>query len=100
MLLPCRTRANTGRPNLAQVSSRQVDFRLAIKAMTKPENRPAKKRGRPATGRGQTIGVRMSPEQIADIDAWISTRTEKLSRPEAIRRLALAKARVDLDSGD
>ena len=53
-----------------------------------------------ASQTGQLIGVRLQPEQLADIDAWISTRTEKLTRPEAIRRLALAKARVELDSGD
>lgn len=44
--------------------------------------------------------VRLQPDQLADIDAWIATRTEKLSRPEAIRRLALFKARHDLDGGD
>jgi hypothetical protein len=42
----------------------------------------------------------MRPDQLADIDAWISTRTHPMTRPEAIRQLALAKARVDLDGGD
>jgi hypothetical protein len=48
----------------------------------------------------ETIAVPLRPEEIADVDAWIATRTRKLSRPEAIRELALAKARIDLDSGD
>lgn len=44
--------------------------------------------------------VRMTPEDLADIDAWIATRAHPMTRPEAIRQLALAKARVDLDGGD
>jgi hypothetical protein len=44
--------------------------------------------------------VRLQPDQLADIDAWIATRTHPMTRPEAIRQLALAKARVDLDGGD
>jgi hypothetical protein len=31
--------------------------------------------------------VRMHDEQIAAIDEWIDTHGEKISRPEAIRRL-------------
>lgn len=42
----------------------------------------------------------MRQDQIADIDAWIATRTHKVTRSEAIRQLALTKARTDLDSGD
>lgn len=61
---------------------------------------PSVKRGRPATGRGETIGVDLEPTELADIDAWIATRSHPMTRPEAIRQLALAKARVDLDGGD
>jgi hypothetical protein len=42
----------------------------------------------------------MQPDQLADIDAWIVTRPHPVTRPEAIRQLALAKARKDLDTGD
>lgn len=47
----------------------------------------AKKRGRPATtGTGQTIGVRMLPELVSPLDAWIAAQPDpKPSRPEAIR---------------
>ena len=31
--------------------------------------------------------VRLPPEELAEIDGWILTQKEKLSRPEAIRRL-------------
>jgi hypothetical protein len=47
-----------------------------------------------------TIAVTLRLDELADIDAWIATRAHKLSRPEAIRTLALAKARLELDSGD
>ncbi len=49
---------------------------------------------------GTLVGVRLQPDQLADIDAWIATRAHPMTRPEAIRQLALAKARVDLDGGD
>jgi hypothetical protein len=57
------------------------------------------KRTRPP-GPGTQIEVLLEPEQLADIDAWIATRSHPMTRPEAIRQLALAKARVDLDGGD
>jgi hypothetical protein len=47
-----------------------------------------------------TIEVTLRPDELADVDAWIATRAHRLSRPEAIRTLALAKARLELDSGD
>lgn len=53
-----------------------------------------------APGPGAQIQVRMQPDQLADIDAWIATRSHPMTRPEAIRQLALAKARVELDGGD
>ena len=60
-----------------------------------------KQRGRPYTGgRKPGVLVRMTPEDLADIDAWIATRAHPMTRPEAIRQLALAKARANLDGGD
>jgi hypothetical protein len=50
---------------------------------------------------GETlVSVPLQPNELADIDAWIATRTHPMTRPEAVRQLALAKARVDLDGGD
>jgi hypothetical protein len=50
-----------------------------------------KKRGRPkSTGRGELVGVRLLPEPLAALDAWIAKQREELSRPEAIRRLVEA----------
>jgi hypothetical protein len=45
-------------------------------------------RGRPETGIGPAIGLRLYPELSADLDAWIERQPEpRPSRPEAIRRL-------------
>jgi hypothetical protein len=44
--------------------------------------------GRPATGRGRTIGVRVHPDLDSALDAWIAQQPEpKPSKPEAMRRL-------------
>ncbi len=51
-----------------------------------------KRRGRPATGQGTLIGVRLQPDQLAALDAWIARQKDVgLTRPEAVRRI-LAKA--------
>jgi hypothetical protein len=63
---------------------------LALISMTAQEKMLAKKRGRPATGRGQTIGVRMLPNQLAQLDAWIAVQPKPVSRPEAIRAMVAA----------
>lgn len=46
-----------------------------------------KKRGRPATGKGESINVRLQPDQLAAVDAWAAKQEDGPSRPEAIRRL-------------
>ncbi len=45
-------------------------------------------RGRPTTGIGKAIGLRLYPDLEQRIDAWIATHPDpKPSRPEAIRLL-------------
>jgi len=45
-------------------------------------------RGRPKTGIGPNIGLRLYPELEAALDAWIAEQPEpRPSRPEAIRML-------------
>jgi hypothetical protein len=45
-------------------------------------------RGRPRTGIGETLGLRLYPDLQADLDDWISHQDDpKPSRPEAIRQL-------------
>jgi hypothetical protein len=47
-----------------------------------------KRRGRPKTGIGPHVGLRLYPELEKRLDAWISKQGEAdLGRPEAIRRL-------------
>jgi hypothetical protein len=60
-----------------------------------------KKRGRPALYEGSNgkgapqIGLRLPPNDLAAVDAWIAKRKEPdLSRPEAIRRLVEMGLRV------
>ena len=60
-------------------------------------DKPKKKMGRPTTGIGPAIGLRLYPDLEADIDAWIVRQPDpKPSKPEAIRRL-IRKA-LDSDS--
>jgi hypothetical protein len=62
--------------------------------MAKPTK---KRRGRPATGKGEPVLVRMQPAQLKALDAWILAKAApRPSRPEAIRDLlkqALGKHR-------
>lgn len=44
-------------------------------------------RGRPATGIGPAIGLRLYPELDAQLGVWIAMQPQPISRPEAIRRL-------------
>jgi hypothetical protein len=47
-----------------------------------------KKRGRPPTGRGIQVGERWHDAELAAVDAWIASSSDKtISRAHAIRRL-------------
>jgi hypothetical protein len=46
-----------------------------------------KRRGRPATGKGTPITVRLGRDELELLDGWIEGNGAALSRPEAIRRL-------------
>jgi len=49
---------------------------------------PRKKRGPPATGKGEPVVVRMHPPMLAGLDGWIARQKQPFpSRPEAVRRL-------------
>lgn len=43
--------------------------------------------GRPKTGVGTPVMVRLNPDQLAGLDAWIARQAESQTRPEAIRNL-------------
>jgi len=57
--------------------------------MTKPLDVNTKSRGRPkTTGTGELVGVRLQPDQLTALDAWIDRQPEpKPSRPDAMRKL-------------
>jgi hypothetical protein len=44
-------------------------------------------RGRPLTGIGKPVGLRLYPDLERRIDDWASKQSDKPGRPEAIRRL-------------
>jgi len=46
-----------------------------------------KSRGRPTTGIGKPIGLRLYPDLDKRLDAWRARQRDKPSKPEAIRRL-------------
>lgn len=45
-------------------------------------------RGRPPTGKGELIGVRLRPDVLARLDEWRTRQPGIPTRPEALRRLA------------
>jgi hypothetical protein len=63
--------------------------------MARQEKMLAKKRGRPATGRGKTVVVRCHNSLLESIDEWRRSEPDRPTRARAIRRLverALATA--------
>jgi cytochrome c553 len=56
--------------------------------MARQETLVAKKRGPKPTGIGFPIQVRLQPDQLAALDAWIARHPDpKPSRPEAVRQI-------------
>jgi hypothetical protein len=55
--------------------------------MKKSINVIKKGRGRPATGQGTLVGVRLQPSQLDALDTWIAKQDAPLTRPEAIRAM-------------
>jgi hypothetical protein len=54
-----------------------------------------KKRGPKPTGKGTQVGERWHPTEIAAIDAWIASSSDKtLTRAHAIRRLVAIGLKV------
>jgi hypothetical protein len=51
------------------------------------DNRKKRGRGRPPTGIGKPIGLRLYPALERRVDQWASRQPDKPGRPEAIRRL-------------
>lgn len=66
--------------------------------MPKPTiNASKKRRGRPATGKGTQVVVRMQPTALERLDRWAAEQ-KVTSRPEAVRQLVDLGLRVDPDN--
>lgn len=72
---------------LAHASQRGIY--LIPENMTGTSSAKARRRGRPPVGSTQ-LSVRLTPAQLARLDAWIAQQPGNVSRPEALRRLAIA----------
>jgi hypothetical protein len=46
---------------------------------------------------GTMVGVRLQPDQLAALDAWIGQQSLSLSRPEAVRRLIGSALKCEQD---
>jgi hypothetical protein len=46
-----------------------------------------KRRGPAPTGKGTLVGVRLQPERLVAVDAWIAKQAAPMTRPEAIRAM-------------
>ena len=53
-----------------------------------------KRRGPAPTGRGTPVLVRLQPDQLAELDAWIAKQPRPITRPEAIRAFLAAGLQV------
>lgn len=66
----------------------RLEFADIPKSMSASIRDTPKSRGRPSTGgRGVGVMVRLQPEQLAALDAWIARCDPPPSRPEAIRAI-------------
>jgi hypothetical protein len=46
-----------------------------------------KRRGPAPTGKGTLVGVRLQPDRLSAVDAWIANQAAPMTRPEAIRAM-------------
>lgn len=46
-----------------------------------------KRKGPAPTGVGTLVGVRLQPDLLAALDAFIESQPDELTRPEAVRRI-------------
>ena len=68
---------------------------IYVNMLTK-KNSSKRKRGRPATGSGEVIGLRLQPDLEKTLERWMKDQDElTLTKQEAIRRLL--KRALDAD---
>jgi hypothetical protein len=70
------------------MQSRVARFERSVKrAAMRKTSKTRKKPGPPKTGVGHPVGVRLHPELLARLDAWIAKQAVPVTRPLAIRLL-------------
>ena len=63
-------------------------LRGSVVAVVEPAEPHKKRRGPPSKGKGEPVHVRLQPDQLAALDAWIKRHpAPKPTRPDAIRRI-------------
>jgi cytochrome c553 len=68
---------------------------LRRKGSIKLKNAQPKRRGRRPTGKGKQVVVRLQPQLLAAVDAWIAEQDPpKPTRAEALRRFAAKTLKV------
>jgi len=68
---------------------------LRRKGSIKLKNAQSKRRGRRPTGKGKQVVVRLQPQLLAAIDAWIAEQDPpKPTRAEALRQFAAKALKV------
>jgi metal-responsive CopG/Arc/MetJ family transcriptional regulator len=55
--------------------------------MSGQETSLTRKRGPKPTGQGHVVGVRLQPNLLSALDAWIAEHDSTLSRAEAVRMI-------------
>jgi hypothetical protein len=62
-------------------------FRVNTVLMKRQTVITKKRRGPAPTGKGTLVGVRLQPDRLAAVDAWIAKQNATMTRPEAIRAM-------------
>lgn len=60
-------------------------------------DKPKKRLGRPPTGKGTQVVVRLQPQMLAMVDEWVKAQSKPITRAEAIRQML---ARVNDQSAE
>jgi hypothetical protein len=62
-------------------------FRVNTVLMKRQTVITKKRRGPAPTGKGTLVGVRLQPDRLSAVDAWIAKQDIPMTRPEAIRAM-------------
>lgn len=75
-------------------SGLNLSYRNCMTEATSKTITQNRKRGRPATGLGTLVGVRLQPDLLERLDAYRATLPDSPSRPETIRSMVEAMLHI------